>query len=134
MGEESILSSKEQEDFLQCPCGKTYRSPDEYKIVFVKKDQCEIDILCANPACHLKELGYIKFKVDKEKKKIHVEVASFYSPYVTWNATRLGREKARRLLEKHLRYIVERRIDWKRIAEDAPGICTEKIEVHELEK
>ncbi len=119
---------------LQCPCGREYRSPDEYKIVFVKKDQCEIDILCANPACHLKELGYIKFKADKEKGKIHVEIASFYPPYVTWNAARLGKDKALKQLDQHLRYIVEKRIDWKKIMEDLPEQCSEKIELRESEE
>lgn len=126
--------SSEEQQYLQCPCGKTYKSPDEYKIVFIKKEQCEIDILCANPACHLKELGYAKFKVDREQKKVHVEIASFYSPYVTWNATRLGREKAKRLLEKHLRYIVEQRIDWTKIASEAPDACATRIEIRESEK
>ncbi len=120
--------------YLQCPCGRIYKSPDEYRIVFLKKDQCEIDILCANPACHLKELGYVRFKIDKEQKKVRVEIASFYPPYVTWNATRLGREEALRLLEKHLRYIIERRIDWKKIMNDSPPQCFTKIEVREAER
>jgi len=122
------------EKTLQCPCGKEYGSPEEYKIVFIKKDQCEIDILCANPACHLKELGYIKFKVDRGNNKVFVETAAFYPPYVTWNATRLGREDALKLLESHLRYIIEKRIDWKKIAEDSPSICETKLEVRETEE
>ncbi len=123
-----------EEGVLQCPCGKEYRDPMEYKLVFVKKEQCEIDILCSNPACHLKELGYIKFKIDKTHRKVHVEIASFYSPYVTWNNTRLGKEKAMRLLESHLRFILEKRIDWKRIMEEAPPNCMEELEIREEEK
>ncbi len=118
-------------EYLQCPCGKVYKDPNEYKLVFVKKEQCEIDIMCSNPACHLKELGYVKFKIDKKHRKVHVEIASFYSPYVTWNNTRLGKEKAMRLLEEHLRYIVEKRIDWSRIARDAPPNCEEVLEIRE---
>ncbi len=120
------------EEYLQCPCGKIYKSPEEYKLVFLKKEQCEIDILCANPACHLKELGYIKFKIDREHRKVHVEIASFYPPYVTWNATRLGRDKANKLLEEHLRYIIEKRIDWKRISEEAPDKCSAVLEIREI--
>ncbi len=124
--------SREQQ-VLQCPCGREYSSPDDYKIVFLKKDQCEIDILCANPACHLKELGYVKFGVDRENGKVEVEIASFYPPYVTWNATRLGRDTALKLLDKHLRYIIEKRIDWRKIAEEAPSTCNKKIEVRETQ-
>lgn len=116
---------------LQCPCGKDYESPDEYKIVFLKKDQCEIDILCVNPACHLKELGYIKFEVDREKMKILIEIAAFYPPYVTWNATRLGRENALKLLNEHLRHIIENRIDWKKIADETPSKCYTSLAVRE---
>jgi len=122
------------EKILQCPCGKEYRSPDEYKIVFLKKNQCEIDILCANPACHLKELGYVKFKVDREKGKVLIEVAAFYPPYVTWNATRMGRDEALKLLNEHLRYIVEKRIDWKKIVEEAPDNCSTSISLRETEE
>jgi len=122
-----------QEHYLQCPCGKEYRSPDEYKIVFVKKDQCEIDILCVNPACHLKELGYVKFKVDRESEKVLVEIAAFYPPYVTWNTTRLGREDALKLLNEHLMHIVKKRIDWRKVTEDAPELCSTTITTREAE-
>ena len=105
---------------LQCPCGKEYRDPMEYKLLFVKKEQCEIVILCSNPVGHLKGLGYIKFKIDKTHRKVHVEITSLYSPYVTWNNTRLGNEKAVRLPESRLRFIPEKRIDWKRIMGEAP--------------
>lgn len=112
---------------LQCPCGKEYSSPNEYDIVFIKKDQCEIDILCSNPACFLKELGYVKFKVDKDAYKVKIEIASFYPPYVTWNATRLGKEKALGMLENHLRTILERALDWRKIVSDAPQQCCERL-------
>jgi len=122
------------EKTLQCPCGKEYASPDEYKLVFVKKDQCEIDILCANPACHLKELGYVKFGIDKARNKVYIEIASFYPPYVRWNATRLGKEDALKLLEQHLRYIVEKRIDWRKIMMEMPDNCITQITVREVEE
>lgn len=122
------------EKTLQCPCGKKYASPDEYKLVFVKKDQCEIDILCANPACHLKELGYVKFGIDKARNKAYIEIASFYPPYVTWNATRLSKEDALKLLEQHLRYIVEKRIDWRKIMMEMPDNCITQITVREVEE
>ncbi|MEM0380846.1 MAG: hypothetical protein QXL41_01265 [Desulfurococcaceae archaeon] len=116
---------------LQCPCGKEYSIPNEYDIVFVKKDQCEIDILCSNPACFLKELGYIKFKIDRNSSKVKIEVASFYPPYVTWNATRLGRDNAMKLLETHLRSILENILDWKKIMNDSPTYCFETLKLRD---
>lgn len=121
------------EDFLQCPCGKIYKNPGDYTVVFVKKDQCEVDILCSNPACFLKELGYVKFSYDKDNQKVKVNVASFYPPYVTWNTTRLGRDKALRILESHLRELIGRNIDWRRVVEDLHPNCVEKIHVREEE-
>ncbi len=120
-----------EQDFLQCPCGRIIRSPSEYKLVFVKKEHCEIDILCPNPACHLKELGYIEFRVDKKHGKVLVKTAAFYPPYVTWNATRLGREKAVRMLEHHLSEIIRRQVDWKRISGEAPEACETELVVRE---
>lgn len=116
---------------LQCPCGKEYASPEEYGLVFVKKDQCEIDILCSNPACFLKELGYVKFKLDRDSSKVKIEVASFYPPYVTWNATRLGKENALKMLEHHLRTILEKIVDWRKIMRDSPESCFEAVKSRE---
>ncbi len=120
-----------EEQYLQCPCGRVIKEPSEYKLVFLKKEHCEIDIMCPNPACHLKELGYIVFKVDREHGKVLVETAAFYPPYVTWNATRLGREKATRLLEYHLTEIINKMVDWKRISGEAPSNCETRLHLRE---
>lgn len=119
------------EDYLQCPCGKIYSSPNDYTIVFVKKEQCEIDILCSNPACFLKELGYVKFIYDKDNSRVKINVASFYPPYVTWNTTRLGKDRALKLLETHLREVISRSINWKKVAEDLHPQCLETTHDHE---
>ncbi len=101
------------EEYLQCPCGRVIKSSSDYKLLFLKKDLMEIDILCPNDACFLRELGYVRFKIVNGVPKL--EKAKFYPPYVTWNIARLGREKAVELLKRHLAEIVVR-IDWDKVA------------------
>ncbi len=97
---------------IQCPCGRIIEDPEEYKVLYLKHEMREIDILCPNDACYLRELGYVKFDIENGKAKF--KEASFYPPFVTWNAGRLGFENAEKLLKSHLKHIVER-IDWERI-------------------
>jgi len=97
---------------VQCPCGRVIESPDEYKVIYLKHEMREIDILCPNDSCYLRELGYVKFDLVGGKAKF--KEASFYPPFVTWNSGRLGFEKAEKILKNHLREII-RRIDWERI-------------------
>ncbi len=115
--EEVKEMSKEEEVRIQCPCGRYIDSPSEYKLLYLKKEMNEIDILCPNDACFLRELGFVKFEVD-DAGRLKVTSASFYPPFVTWNTARLGTEVAVRLLKEHLRAIVQRYIDWKRVKED----------------
>jgi len=111
-----LAKSSVQEAKIQCPCGRIIESPGDYKLLFLKKELNEIDILCPNDTCHLRELGYIKFKIEDDNVKF--ESARFYSPFVTWNAGRLGREKALQILKEHLRAIIHEHIDWNKIKED----------------
>jgi len=108
--------SVEEHPRIQCPCGRFIDSPAEYKLLYLKKEMNEIDILCPNDTCYLRELGYVKFKL--EGGKLVFESATFYPPFVTWNAARLGAEVAHKLLKEHLKEIVVRRIDWARIRDD----------------
>jgi len=101
---------------ILCVCGQIIETPSDYMLVFVKKEMMEVDILCPNPSCFLKELGYVKFKV--EEGKVSFEKAAFYSPFVTWNVARLGREFAIKTLKEHLREIVKKRIEWDRIEKE----------------
>jgi len=104
-------SGEKQSDVVQCVCGTYIRSPADYDLVFLKKDQMEIDIICPNPDCYLHELGFIKFKV--ESGKPYLVDARFYSPFCTWNASRMGRETMEKKLRQHLIWLVEEGVDWK---------------------
>ncbi len=99
----------------QCPCGTNIGKAGDYTILYLKKELKEIDILCPNDACYLRELGYIRFNFENGKAKF--KEATFYPPFVTWNAGRLGFEKAERLLKAHLRELVTKKIDWGKIVE-----------------
>ncbi len=91
---------------LQCVCGASISDFEDYKIIFVKKDLLELDILCPNEYCPLRELGYLKFSFDKINKKVRFEKAKFYTPYVTWNVARFGKEKVESLLKRQLKQLV----------------------------
>jgi hypothetical protein len=94
---------------LICPCGRKIEAASEFKLLYLKKELNEIDILCPNDNCYLREVGYIKFEIVEGKPKF--KEASFYPPFVTWNASQLGREKAIEELKKVLKDLVNR-IDW----------------------
>ncbi len=121
---------KEEAEMIQCPCGRVIHSPTEYKLLYLKKEMNEIDILCPNDACFLRELGFVKFEVDQEGR-LKVTGASFYPPFVTWNTARLGTERATRLLRQHLRDIVTKYIDWTRVKAD---VLKRRKEQEEREK
>jgi hypothetical protein len=99
---------------LQCPCGRKISDASEFKLLFLKKELNEIDILCPNDSCYLRELGYIKFDVVDNKAKF--KEASFYPPFVTWNSSQLGKDEAQEALKSFLRDIVKKHIDWNKIA------------------
>ncbi len=101
------------EDNIQCVCGRVIRDPSEYKLLYLRKEEREIDILCPNDACYLRELGFIKFEVVEGRPR--VVKATFYSPFVTWNSARLGRERVAEILKQHLREIVKKHINWDKI-------------------
>jgi len=111
---EAVKEKVKEEEIIQCPC---ISSPAEYKLLYLKKEMNEIDILCPNDVCFLRELGFIKFDVDDEGR-LKITGASFYPPFVTWNTARLGTDKALKLLKSHLREIVTRYIDWARVKAD----------------
>ena len=114
---EAVKEKVKEEEIIQCPCGRYISSPAEYKLLYLKKEMNEIDILCPNDVCFLRELGFIKFDVDDEGR-LKITGASFYPPFVTWNTARLGTDKALKLLKGHLREIVTRYIDWARVKAD----------------
>lgn len=105
-----------EENLIQCVCGRIIKDPSEYKVIFIKKENREIDILCPNDTCYLRELGFITFNVKGGKPKI--TKATFYSPFVTWNIARLGKEKAMKLLKQHLQSLIKMHIDWPKIVEE----------------
>jgi hypothetical protein len=102
----------EEIENIQCPCGRIIEDPEDYKVVYLKHELKEIDILCPNDSCYLRELGYIKFDIGSGKARF--KEASFYPPFVTWNSGRLGAEKAEVLLKDHLKRIAKR-VDWARL-------------------
>lgn len=108
----------EERDTVQCPCGRLIDNPDDYKVLYLKRELQEIDILCPNDSCYLRELGYIKFDVKGEKAKFRE--ASFYPPFVTWNSGRVGSDSAERLLKDHLKRIASK-IDWQRLSRPRAG-------------
>jgi hypothetical protein len=95
---------------IQCPCGRYIADASEFKLIFLKKELNEIDILCPNENCYLRELGYIKFEM-KEGKPTFKE-ATFYPPFVTWNVSQLGKEEANQRLKQMLKDIVTKHITW----------------------
>jgi hypothetical protein len=97
---------------IQCPCGREIENPEDYKVLYLKRELQEIDILCPNDSCYLRELGYVKFESKEGKAKF--KEASFYPPFVTWNSGRIGNEDSDRLLKDHLKKIANR-IDWERL-------------------
>lgn len=97
---------------LICPCGRRIENAPEFKLLYLKKELNEIDILCPNDNCYLREVGYIKFEIVDCKPKF--KEASFYPPFVTWNASQMGRDVAVTELKNILKKLVER-IDWSMI-------------------
>ncbi|MGB9718511.1 MAG: hypothetical protein ACPL4E_08750 [Thermoproteota archaeon] len=97
---------------LICPCGRSIEDASEFKLLYLKKELNEIDILCPNDNCYLREVGYIKFEIVDGKPRF--KEASFYPPFVTWNASQMGREAALAELKATLKKLVER-IDWSMI-------------------
>ncbi|MFQ1020747.1 hypothetical protein [Tardisphaera saccharovorans] len=124
-------TSHESSDVVQCVCGTYIRSAADYGLVFLKKDQMEIDIICPNPDCYLHELGFIKFKVENNKPEL-VD-ARFYSPFCTWNASRMGKETMEKKLREHLIWLVEEGVDWKGVMSSLKKYEDEKAKA-ELER
>ncbi|MFX0209782.1 MAG: hypothetical protein ACFFDT_27620 [Candidatus Hodarchaeota archaeon] len=77
----------------------------------------EIDILCPNEYCYLRELGFLKFTID-ESGHIQFNTGRFYAPFVTWNATRMSEETIVEMLKQHLIEITEKHVSWKKVKED----------------
>jgi len=104
---------------VQCPCGREIGEAGEFKLLFLKKELNEIDILCPNETCYLRELGFIKFDVENDRAKFRE--ASFYPPFVTWNKSQLGEQEAEQSLRTMLKELVTKYIDWKSLLEEAKG-------------
>ncbi|MHA2224088.1 MAG: hypothetical protein ACXAC8_02715 [Candidatus Hodarchaeales archaeon] len=105
---------------IQCPCGQIIEDYTKYILLNLKKEigeGGEIDILCSNDYCYLRELGFLKFNID-EKGKIILEKGRFYAPYVTWNATRMTEEKTVKELRVHLVDITEKLVQWDKIRKE----------------
>ena len=102
---------------IQCPCGQLIDDSSKYQLLYLKKEMEEIDILCPNDYCYLRELGFLKFKID-ESNHIHFDKGRFYAPFVTWNATRMSEEKTIDILKQHLIEITEKNVSWKKVKED----------------
>jgi len=102
---------------VQCPCGRQINGASEFKLLFLKKELNEIDVLCPNETCYLRELGFIKFDIVDGKPKFRE--ASFYPPFVTWNKSQLGEEETEKSLRKMLKDIVTKYIDWRVLLSEA---------------
>ncbi len=108
----------EETENIQCPCGRVIENPEEYKVLYLKHELQEIDILCPNDSCYLRELGYIKFELQEGKARF--KEASFYPPFVTWNSGRLGADEAEAKLKNHLK-LIAKKIDWARLGLQKPA-------------
>jgi hypothetical protein len=113
------------ENKVQCPCG-VHIEKDQYKLLYLKKDTGEIDILCPNDYCYLKELGFLKFEIT-EMGTVAFEIGRFYSPFVTWNATRMSEENTVKELKTHLIFITERMINWSKVVDDYQAKLKENL-------
>ena len=102
---------------IQCPCGQNIKDYNDYLLLFLKKNMGEIDILCPNDYCYLRELGFLKFDIS-ESEEVIFEKGRFYAPYVTWNATKMSEAATLRILKQHLIDITEKVVDWERIKKD----------------
>ncbi|MEM1549030.1 MAG: hypothetical protein QXO74_00935 [Candidatus Methanomethylicia archaeon] len=115
---------------IQCPCGTKISDPKQYKLVFIRKESFEIDILCPNDLCYLKELGWIKFELN-EHGNIKFSKAEFHTPFVTWNSSRLGYEETAEKLKIHLKKIILELVDWDKVKkvleEDKSGTKFENL-------
>ncbi len=111
---------------IQCPCGQTIEDYKKYLLLYLKKDMGEIDILCPNEYCYLRELGFLKFNVD-DFGKINFEKGRFYAPYSTWNATRISEVSTVDILRQHLINIAEKLVDWEKIRKSVEVGISEKI-------
>ncbi len=100
-------------EMIQCPCGQTIEDYKNYELLYLKKD--EIDILCQNEYCYLRELGFLKFDFNPNNDKISFHTGKFYAPYVTWNATRMSEGKTVEILRHHLIDIAEKLVEWDKI-------------------
>ncbi len=109
--------AKKMTESIQCPCGQNIKDYNDYLLLFLKKDMGEIDILCPNDYCYLRELGFLKFDIG-ENLEVFFEKGRFYAPYVTWNATKMTEETTVRILKQHLIDITEKTVDWERIKRD----------------
>ncbi len=128
---QEVEQKESLKETIQCVCGTYIKSPADYGLVFLKKDQMEIDIICPNPECYLHELGFIKFKVEKGKPEL--VNARFYSPFCTWNASRMGREIMEKKLKQHLIWLVEQGVDWDGVMKDLAKYEEERAKA-ELER
>jgi len=99
---------------VQCPCGRKISEASEFHLLFLKKELNEIDVLCPNDSCYLRELGYVRFDVVENKAKF--KEASFYPPFVTWNSSQLGKDEAQDALKGLLKDIVRKQINWSKIS------------------
>lgn len=109
---------------VQCPCGTTIEDSSRYTLLLLKKELSEIDILCPNETCYLRELGYVKFAISGREAVFRE--GAFYPPFVTWNSTQLGREATQKILKEHLKEIVVRHIRWTDVAEAVKRASTVK--------
>ena len=105
---------------VQCPCGATIPKADSYQLIFLRKESNEIDILCPNDACYLRELGYVRFHISEGKASFNE--ATFYPPFVAWNISQIGGEQAKTVLKSHLKEIATRILDWQKIATTTASI------------
>ncbi|UCE12987.1 MAG: hypothetical protein JSV04_12445 [Candidatus Heimdallarchaeota archaeon] len=99
---------------IQCPCGQYIEDYSKYLLLHLKKEMGEIDILCPNEFCYLRELGFLKFGID-ESGEIDFDIGRFYAPYSTWNATRITEESTVKILKQHLIDITEKLVDWDKV-------------------
>ncbi len=121
---------KEAQDVIQCVCGTYIKNPSDYGLVFLKKDQMEIDVICPNPDCYLHELGFIKF--DMKNGKPELVDARFYSPFCTWNASRMGKDNMEKKLREHLIWLVEEGVNWKDVVNSLKKYEQEKAEAERV--
>ena len=87
---------------LECVCGCVFESGRDYEVV---EEGGKYLIECKGPRCPLRVLGEVEREA-LERGEVD-PLKAFKKAFVTWNAARLGLDRVRQILSRHLSEIAE---------------------------